>query len=78
MGAEEVAGRLRLSVATRYESLVGVSNAIGTHRDPQDLFSALIQRVRDLRPVLQHLLQRQRRFSSRFASVSPSTHSITK
>jgi formate hydrogenlyase transcriptional activator len=40
----------RLSAATRYESLVGVSNAIGTHRDPQDLFSAL---ARELRRVVQ-------------------------
>src|SRR5467141_2312048 len=30
---------------TRYESLVGVSNAIGTHRDPQDLFSALVREL---------------------------------
>jgi len=27
---------------SRYESLVGVSNAIGTHRDPKYLFSALV------------------------------------
>src|SRR3981081_842820 len=45
MRAEEVADRSRLSVATRYESLVGVSNAIGTHRDPQDLFSALVREL---------------------------------
>src|SRR6267378_2124603 len=45
MGAEEVTERSRLSVATRYESLVGVSNAIGTHRDPQDLFSALVREL---------------------------------
>ena len=43
MRAEEVADRSRLSVAARYESLVGVSNTIGTHRDPQDLFSALFE-----------------------------------
>jgi formate hydrogenlyase transcriptional activator len=29
----------------RYESLVGVSNAIGRHRDPQDLFSALVREL---------------------------------
>src|SRR5712664_990420 len=45
MRAEEVTERSRLSVATRYESLVGVSNAIGTHRDPQDLFSALVREL---------------------------------
>jgi len=42
MRTQEVADESRLSAATRYESLVGVSNAIGTHRDPQDLFGALV------------------------------------
>src|SRR5260370_2868607 len=41
MRTEEVAYGSRLSAAVRYELLVGVSNTIGTHRDPQDLFSAL-------------------------------------
>src|SRR4029077_331584 len=50
MRAEEVAERFRLSVAARYESLVGVSNAIGTYRDPKNLFSAL---VRELNRVVQ-------------------------
>jgi formate hydrogenlyase transcriptional activator len=50
MQTEEAADTSRLSVATRYESLVGVSNAIGTHRDPQELFSAL---VRELHRVVQ-------------------------
>ena len=45
MRTEEVADGSRLSAATRYESLVGVSNAIGTHRDPQDLFSALVREL---------------------------------
>jgi formate hydrogenlyase transcriptional activator len=45
MRTEEVADGSRLSVATRYESLVGVSNAIGTHRDPKDLFSALVREL---------------------------------
>src|SRR5712664_3300737 len=45
MRAEEVTDRSRLSMATRYESLVGVSNAIGTHRDPNDLFSALVREL---------------------------------
>ncbi len=45
MHTEEVAERTRLSAATRYESLVGVSNAIGTHRDPQDLFGALVREL---------------------------------
>jgi len=45
MRTEEVADGARLSAATRYESLVGVSNVIGTHRDPQDLFSALVREL---------------------------------
>src|SRR5260370_10185436 len=45
MRTEEVADGSRLSAATRYESLVGVSNAIGTHRDPKDLFSALVREL---------------------------------
>src|ERR1700741_800528 len=35
---------------TRYETLIRVSNAIGTYRDPQDLFRAL---VRELHKVVQ-------------------------
>jgi formate hydrogenlyase transcriptional activator len=50
MRTEEVAEGSRLSAATRYESLARVSNAIGTHRDPRDLFSAL---VRELHRVVQ-------------------------
>jgi len=50
MRTQEVADESRLSAATRYESLVGVSNAIGTHRDPKELFSAL---VRELHRVVQ-------------------------
>jgi formate hydrogenlyase transcriptional activator len=45
MRAKEVADRSRLSMATRYKSLVGVSNAIGTHRDPQLLFGALVKEL---------------------------------
>jgi formate hydrogenlyase transcriptional activator len=45
MRTEELADGSRLSAATRYESLVGVSNAVGTHRDPQDLFSALVREL---------------------------------
>jgi formate hydrogenlyase transcriptional activator len=45
MRTEEVADGSRLSAAMRYESLVGVSNAIGTHRDPQNLFSALVREL---------------------------------
>jgi hypothetical protein len=41
----KVADGSHLSAVTRYESLVGVSNAIGTHRDPQDLFSALVREL---------------------------------
>src|ERR1700674_5248865 len=45
MRTEEVADGSRLSAAARFESLVVVSNAIGTHRDPQDLFSALVREL---------------------------------
>jgi formate hydrogenlyase transcriptional activator len=45
MRTEELADGSRLSAATRYESLVGVSNAIGTHRDPKELFSALVREL---------------------------------
>src|SRR3989475_1809842 len=45
MRTEVVGDGSRLSAATRYESLVGVSNAIGTLRDPQDLFSALVREL---------------------------------
>src|ERR1700738_3772233 len=34
-----------LAAVTRYESRVGVSNAIGTHRDPQELFGALVREL---------------------------------
>src|SRR6267143_1603026 len=50
MRTEEVAVGSRLSAATRFESLVRVSNAIGTHRDPKELFSAL---ARELHRVVQ-------------------------
>jgi hypothetical protein len=45
MRTQEVAYGSRLSAATRYELLVGVSNTIGAHRDPQDLFSALVKEL---------------------------------
>lgn len=45
MRTEEVADGSRLLAATRYESLVGVSNVIGTHRDPKELFSALAREL---------------------------------
>jgi len=50
MRTEELADRSRLSAATRYELLVGVSNAIGTHRDPQELFGALARELRRVVP----------------------------
>jgi formate hydrogenlyase transcriptional activator len=46
MRTEEVADGALLSAATRYELLVGVSNVIGTHRDPQELFGALVRELR--------------------------------
>jgi len=45
MLTERVADGSRLSAATRFESLVRVSNAIGTHRDPQELFGALVREL---------------------------------
>ncbi len=45
MRTEEVTDGSRLSGAARYELLVGVSNAIGTHRDPQELFGALVREL---------------------------------
>jgi formate hydrogenlyase transcriptional activator len=41
MQTEEVAEGSRLSAAVRFELLVRVSNAIGMHRDPKELFSVL-------------------------------------
>ena len=41
----EVADGSQLSAATRYELLAGVSNAIGTHRDPQELFGVLVREL---------------------------------
>jgi hypothetical protein len=38
----------------------------------------LIQRIGDLHAELQSLFERQRTLSRRFASVSPSTHPITR
>src|ERR1700675_3022837 len=45
MRTEEATEGSRLSAAARFESLVGVSNAIGTYRDPQELFGALVREL---------------------------------
>ena len=45
MRTEEVTDGSRLSAATRFELLVGVSNAIGMYRDPQELFGALLREL---------------------------------
>jgi formate hydrogenlyase transcriptional activator len=50
MRTAEVADRSRLSASTRYELLVGVSNAIGTHRNPQELFGALVRELHRVVP----------------------------
>jgi formate hydrogenlyase transcriptional activator len=50
MRTAAVADGSRLSVATRYESLVGVSNAIGTHRNPKELFSVLVRELHRVVP----------------------------
>jgi hypothetical protein len=49
MRTEEITDGSRLSGAARYELLVGVSNAIGTHRDPQELFGALVRELHRIR-----------------------------
>src|SRR6202040_4011801 len=50
MRTEEVTDEARLSAATRYEALVGVSNAIGMHRDPKELFSVLVRELHRVVP----------------------------
>jgi len=45
MRTEEVTDGSRLSAATRFESLVRVSNAIGMHRDPEELFAVLVKEL---------------------------------
>jgi formate hydrogenlyase transcriptional activator len=45
MRTEEVTEGSRLSAATRFELLDRVSNAIGAHRDPQELFGALVKEL---------------------------------
>src|ERR1700681_1948161 len=45
MRTEEGINGSRLSAATRFESLARVSNAIGMHRDPEDLFAALVKEL---------------------------------
>src|ERR1700719_1014648 len=45
MRTEEITVASRPSAAARFESLVRVSNAIGTHRDPQDLFGSLVREL---------------------------------
>src|SRR3984957_14074600 len=46
MRTEEFTDGSRVSAATRFESLVRVSNAIGMHRDPEELFVALVKELR--------------------------------
>jgi formate hydrogenlyase transcriptional activator len=45
MRTEEITEGSRLSAAARFELLAGVLNAIGTHRNPQDLFGALVREL---------------------------------
>src|ERR1700719_4139462 len=45
MRTEEITVASRPSAAARFESLVRVSNAIGTHRDPQYLFGSLVREL---------------------------------
>src|SRR3984893_16914067 len=50
MQIEELADGSRLSAAVRFESLVRVSNAIGMHRDPKELFSVLVRELHRVVP----------------------------
>ncbi len=50
MLTEEITEASRLSAASRFESLVRVSNAIGMHRDPKELFSALARELHQVVP----------------------------
>ncbi len=50
MRTEEITEASRLSAAARFESLVAVSNAIGTHRNPHDLFGALVRELHRVVP----------------------------
>ena len=45
MRTEEATEGSQLSAAARFESLVAVSQAIGAHRDPQELFAALVKEL---------------------------------
>jgi len=50
MRTEEITEASRPSAAARFESLVRVSNAIGTHRDPKELFSVLVSELHRVVP----------------------------
>jgi formate hydrogenlyase transcriptional activator len=50
MRTEEATEGPQLSAATRFESLVAVSKAIGMHRDPKELFSVLARELRRVVP----------------------------
>src|SRR5467141_4150464 len=50
MRTEEVTEGSRISAAARFESLVAVSNAIGMHRDPKELFSVLVRELHRVVP----------------------------
>jgi formate hydrogenlyase transcriptional activator len=50
MRTAEVADGSRLSAAARFESLVGVSNALGMHRDPKELSSVLVRELHRVVP----------------------------
>jgi formate hydrogenlyase transcriptional activator len=50
MLTKEITEASRLSAASRFESLVRVSNAIGMHRDPKELFSVLVRELHRVVP----------------------------
>src|SRR5580704_10654884 len=50
MRTEEVTDGSRLSAATRFETLVRVSNTIGAHRDPRELFGVLVRELHRVVP----------------------------
>jgi len=50
MRTEEITDGTRVSAVSRFESLVRVSNAIGMHRDSEELFAALVKELRRVVP----------------------------
>jgi len=71
MRTEEITDGSRLSAATRFELLVGVLNAIGTYRDPQELFGALVTAAQKQRGGVHLRLCSRSRLRSRGMIAAP-------